>query len=85
VVEAAAIGIPDALRGQIIKACVVTRPGVERSQRLADELVVLVKTVCGQHQFPRVIEFVDSLPKTQTGKIQRFLLRQRHLNNKALA
>jgi acetyl-CoA synthetase len=77
VVEAAVIGIPDELRGQIVKACVVTRPGVERSQRLADGLVALVKTVCGQHQYPRTIEFMDSLPKTQTGKIQRFLLRQR--------
>jgi len=83
VVEAAVIGIPDDLRGQIVKACVVTRPGVERSQRLADELVALVKTVCGQHQYPRAIEFMDSLPKTQTGKIQRFLLRQRHLSDKA--
>jgi acetyl-CoA synthetase len=83
VVEVAVIGVPDQLRGQIIKAFVVTRPGVERSESLAGELVELVKSVCGQHQFPRAIEFVDSLPKTQTGKIQRFLLRQRALHDKA--
>jgi acyl-coenzyme A synthetase/AMP-(fatty) acid ligase len=82
VVEAAGIGAPHQLRGQIIKAFVVTRPGVERSENLADELVELVKAVCGQHQFPRAIEFVDCLPKTQTGKIQRFLLRQRALRDK---
>jgi len=83
VVEAAAVGVPDELRGQIVKAFVVTRPGIARSEALADELVALVKAVCGQHQYPRAIEFVDSLPKTQTGKIQRFLLRQRGTQDKA--
>jgi acetyl-CoA synthetase len=83
VVEAAAVGIPDPLRGQIVKAFVVTRPGFTGSESLADELIALVKRVCGQQQFPRTIEFVDSLPKTQTGKIQRFLLRQRGTHDKA--
>jgi acyl-coenzyme A synthetase/AMP-(fatty) acid ligase len=77
------IGVPDPLRGQIIKAFVVTQPGVDRPAGLGDELVALVKAVCGEHQFPRAIEFVEALPKTETGKIQRFLLRQRAQHDEA--
>ena len=61
----------------------VTRPGVAGSDRLAQEIVELVKRSCGRHQYPREVEFVDALPKTQTGKIQRFLLRQAARNSKA--
>ena len=76
VVEVAVIGKPDPLRGQIVKAFVVLKPGTDRSQDLADDIANQVKTTLGRHQYPREIEFTDALPKTQTGKIQRFLLRQ---------
>ena len=77
VAEAAVVGKADPLRGEIVKAYVVLKAGVAASTALADELVALVKRSLGRHQCPREIEFVPDLPKTQTGKIQRFLLRQR--------
>ena len=75
VAEAAVVGAPDALRGQIVKAFVVLRAGHTPSAELRNEIVELVKTRVGRHQHPREIEFVSALPKTETGKIQRFLLR----------
>jgi acetyl-CoA synthetase len=77
VAEAAVVGKPDALRGQIVKAFVVLRPGAVAGPGLGGELVELVKTRVGRHQFPREVEVVGELPKTESGKIQRFLLRQR--------
>jgi acetyl-CoA synthetase len=77
VAEAAVVGRPDALRGHIVKAYVVLKPGAVRHAGLGDEIVEVVKDRVGRHQYPREIEFVDQLPKTETGKIQRFLLRQR--------
>ena len=77
VAEAAVVGKPDALRGQIIKAFVVLRRGVVAPRSLGDEIVDLVKRTVGRHQYPREIEIVDELPKTETGKIRRFELRGR--------
>ena len=76
VAEVAVVGKADPLKGQIVKAFVVVKPGAEGSPRLADEIAAQVKITLGRHQYPREIEFVAALPKTQTGKIQRFLLRQ---------
>jgi acetyl-CoA synthetase len=75
VAEAAVVGVPDALRGQVVKAFVVLRAGQAPSAELREEIVELVKSRVGRHQYPREVEFVAALPKTETGKIQRFLLR----------
>jgi acetyl-CoA synthetase len=77
VAEAAVVGKPDALRGHIVKAFVVLRPGATATPSLSDEIIDLVKTRVGRHQAPREVEIVRELPKTETGKIQRFVLRQR--------
>ena len=77
VAEAAVVGVPDALRGHIVKAYVVLKAERAPYPGLEDELVDVVKTHVGRHQYPRAIELLDELPKTETGKIQRFLLRQR--------
>jgi benzoate-CoA ligase len=77
VLEAAVVGIPD--DSQLIKpkAYVVTKPGIEGSPALADALKQHVKDRLAPYKYPRWVEFVPELPKTATGKIQRFKLRQR--------
>ena len=75
VAEAAVIGAPDEARGQIVKAFVVLHPGREPSDTLRCELQTHVKSVIAPYKYPRALEFVDSLPKTQTGKLQRFRLK----------
>ncbi|WP_300274208.1 AMP-binding protein [Halomonas sp.] len=75
VAESAAVGQPDEIRGEIIKSYVVLRAGYEASDELADEIRQQVRERLSTHAFPRVIEFVEELPKTPSGKIQRFKLR----------
>ncbi len=74
---AAAIGVPDPVRTEIIKAFVIPAPGVTPSEELANELRESVKSRLAKHEVPRLIEFVDSLPMTTTGKIMRRELRER--------
>ncbi len=74
--EAAVIGKPDALRGEIVKAFVVLAPGHAPTDALAVELQEHVKTVTAPYKYPREIEFVADLPKTISGKIRRTELRQ---------
>jgi acetyl-CoA synthetase len=73
----AAIGVPDELRGQVVKAFIVPAVGYEPSDALASEIRQHVKTFLAAHEYPREIEFVASLPLTTTGKIMRRELRQR--------
>jgi acetyl-CoA synthetase len=75
VLEAAAIGVPDELRGQVVKAYVVVRGA--GSDALAREIQDLVRTRLSQHEYPRQVAFVAELPKTPAGKINRKLLRER--------
>ena len=79
VAEAGVIGKPDEMAGNIIKAFVVTRPGIERTPALRDELLGFSRTRLGPAVAPREIDFVDDLPKTRSGKIMRRLLRAREL------
>jgi acetyl-CoA synthetase len=75
VAESGVVGKPDLKRGSIIKAYVVLKPRCEPSDVLADELKQLVRARLSTHAFPREIEFIEALPKTPSGKIQRFVLR----------
>lgn len=75
VAESAAVGQPDDIRGEVIKSYIVLRDGYEASDALADEIRQQVRERLSTHAFPRVIEFVEELPKTPSGKIQRFKLR----------
>jgi acyl-coenzyme A synthetase/AMP-(fatty) acid ligase len=75
--ECAVVGSPDVERGEIVKAFVVLQPGIARSDILAQEIQEHVKQVTAPYKYPRRIEFVDTLPKTATGKIQRRVLRER--------
>ena len=76
VTEAAVIGVPDKERTEVVKAVVVLADGLEGNDTLAEELQAYVKERLSAHAYPRILEFVKDLPKTPSGKIQRFLLRQ---------
>ncbi|MEC9445053.1 MAG: AMP-binding protein, partial [Pseudomonadota bacterium] len=75
VAESAAVGVPDEVRGHTIKSYVVLKEGVEGSEQIAKEIQELVRKRLSTHAYPREVEFVTELPKTPSGKIQRFLLR----------
>ena len=76
VVASAVIGKPHPERTEIIKAFVVLKPGYEPGPALAEELRLHVRSHLSAHAYPREITFVADLPKTPSGKVQRFLLRQ---------
>ncbi|MBX3204933.1 MAG: AMP-binding protein [Labilithrix sp.] len=77
VAEAAVVAAPDALRGEVVEAFVVLRAGATASPALCDELQAWVKTRYAAHAYPRRVHFVDALPKTPSGKLQRFVLKAR--------
>ena len=75
VAECAVVAAPDEKRGHVPKAFVVLAANANASDRLTTELQDFVKQSIAPYKYPRVIEYIDALPKTQTGKIQRFALR----------
>ncbi|MFC2996569.1 AMP-binding protein [Acinetobacter sichuanensis] len=79
VLESAVIGKPDIERTEIVKAFVVLKPQVAASAALATQLQDYVRSRLSKHSYPREIEFVEHLPKTSSGKIQRNLLKQQEI------
>ena len=78
--ESAVVASPDPLRGELVKAFVVLTKGVEASDEMAVELQELVKRETAPYKYPRIIEFVDSLPKTISGKIKRKELKMKEFS-----
>jgi 2-aminobenzoate-CoA ligase len=75
VAECAVVGLPDEERGQIVAAFVVLKPGIPQDEATALRLQNHVKANIAPYKYPRSVRFLEALPKTQTGKIQRFQLR----------
>jgi 2-aminobenzoate-CoA ligase len=75
VAECGVVGAPDEERGTIVKAFVVLKPGNEKSDAVKKALQEHVKLAIAPYKYPRAIEFLDALPRTETGKLQRFKLR----------
>ncbi len=78
VADCGVIGAPDEERGQIVKAFIVLKPGFEAGEAMTRVLQDHVKQAIAPYKYPRAIEFIASLPRTETGKLQRFRLKQRN-------
>jgi 2-aminobenzoate-CoA ligase len=74
--ECAVIGVPDEERGHVVKAVVVLREGVPPGEDTARVLQAFVKSEIAPYKYPRIIEFTTALPRTETGKLQRYRLRE---------
>ena len=77
VLECAITAVPDEIRGQIVKASIVLVPGKEGTDELKKEIQTYVKEHTAPYKYPRIVEFLDELPKTISGKIRRVELRNR--------
>jgi 2-aminobenzoate-CoA ligase len=76
VAECGVIGVPDEERGMVVKACVVLKSGHQSSEAMVKALQDHVKAAIAPYKYPRLVEFMTALPRTETGKLQRFKLRQ---------
>lgn len=84
VVECAITAVPDEIRGQVVKATIILVKDYKdkAGDALVKELQEHVKTVTAPYKYPRIIEFVDELPKTISGKIRRVEIRNNDINKK---
>ena len=82
ILECAVTGVPDPVRGKVVKATIVLVKGKEPSDALKEEIQEYVKTHTAPYKYPRVVEFVTELPKTVSGKIRRAAIRQQDGNKK---
>lgn len=76
VAECAVVGVDDAARGRLVRACVVLKPEARAGQEMAHEIQRFVKSRIAPYKYPRDVRFLDALPKTATGKVQRYRLRE---------
>ena len=76
VAECGVVGAPDDERGQVVKAYVVLKPGHAGDAAMVEALQAFVKQAIAPYKYPRAVEFLPSLPRTETGKLQRFRLRE---------
>lgn len=83
IANAAVVPSPDETRGNVVKAFIVLAPGHAPSQALEDEIQHHVRAHLAPYEYPREIEFIEALPMTTTGKVQRRVLRQREMERKA--
>lgn len=74
--ECAVIGVPDEERGQVVQAVIVLAAGQAPSEALATEIQDFVKATIAPYKYPRIVTFATALPKTDTGKLQRFRLKE---------
>jgi len=84
VIEAAVTGVPDDIRGQVVKATVVLAPGFEGNEELTKALQTFVRQLTAPYKYPRIIEYVTELPKTISGKIKRKEIREADARKHAL-
>ena len=82
VAECAAVAVPDEIRGEMLEAAVVLRPDQIGTDELARELQAWVKTRYAAHAYPRRIHYVDKLPRTPSGKVQRYAIREQLSGNR---
>ena len=75
--ESAVVASPDKDRGDVVKALVVLKAGIQPGDALIDDIKAFVRTKLSKHEYPREIEFIDALPKTPDGKIKRKELKER--------
>ena len=77
VLEVAVTGAPDPIRGQVVKATIVPVKGTVVTDELVKDVQTYVKTHTAPYKYPRIVEFVDELPKTISGKIRRVDIRKK--------